>query len=396
MKLVSNQISPNLTATDVLSAAFASGKNLDITFEQFFCTKNYLLANSGRTCLGIIADVVNPDKRKKIGLPAFICAVVATPFLERGYEIEWIDTDENGVIDANDFKAKAEKISLLVVPHIFGQSAPLKSVMEIAKDKDIFVVEDGAHLIRQLDPLYTPLADAQILSFGREKVISCVSGGALLWGDASPFASKFTEVVLVKPSLIWTLKHMTQPIIYSLSLFWWNLGGKIIPFIFRKLNWIPLAVTSQEKNGHENFPQTRMSLWQKKLLARQLTLFEKKNIHTQALALKWEEALKTLFPKTKIIRPINAFRVIMKGLDPKTKEKIMNLSGFHLRDWDGVPISPDGVNLKNFGYRLGQCPKAEHFAKNYITFPTNIRTQKSDINRFIQKITLEQSTSDLA
>ena len=45
--------------------------------------------------------------------------------------------------------------------------------------------------------------------------------------------------------------------------------------------------------------------------------------------------------------------------------------GILLREWDGIPISPKSVNLKNFKYSLQKCPKAEHFAETYLTFPTN-------------------------
>ncbi len=390
VKLVSNQISPNLGVKDIFSAWFMSGKNLDTIFEQNFYTKNYILTNAARTSLGIIADVVNPNKKKKIGLPAFICAVVATPFLSRGYAIEWIDTDENGLIDLKDFEKKSNNISLLVVPHIFGQPAPLKAIMQIAKSKQIFVIEDGAHLIRQLsEPHFEFITDAQILSFGREKVVSCVSGGALIWPEGSPYASGFADYGLLKPSFGQQFRLACQPLIFGLSLPWWHLGGKIIPWIFRTINFLPLAVTPAEKEGQEDLPELQLGNFQKKLLAHQLKIFEHQNIHAQALALKWQETLEDLFPEAEIIRPPNAFRVITKNLPQEAKTKISALTSFNLRDWDGVPISPNGVNLKKFGYTKGQCPNAEKLAQIYVTFPTNKRTSKKDLTAFAKFFTSE-------
>ncbi len=398
MKLISNQINPHFNLADSFHAVGSlilgsNHKKLTPTFDSFFQTQNYVLTNTARTALGLICDTVKPDPSKRIALPAFICAVVATPFISRGYEIEWIDTDENGLIDINDFAAKAAQVSLVVVPHVFGQAAPLPEIKTIAQQHDIFVVEDGAHLIRQTRPRFKTIADAQILSFGREKVISCVSGGALLWPEKSPYAAAFSQLqkTLKHPGLFWTIKHALQPLIFSLSLPWWQRGGKIVPWLALKLKVLPLAVTSNEKKGHESVKLKRLALAQKRMLARQIQLFDQRTIHAQAMALSWKETLKKLFPDAKIIIPNLAFRVILVGPGPHTKEDLCfklesQKSAYHLRDWDGVPISPKGISYKAYGYRPGQCPKAEYYARTYLTFPTNQRVSKADIKAFAKSV----------
>ena len=55
--------------------------------------------------------------------------------------------------------------------------------------------------------------------------------------------------------------------------------------------------------------------------------------------------------------------------------------GLLLNDWDGVPISPPGVELEKFGYTLGQCLNAEGFAESQITFPTSVRVKNKYINK---------------
>lgn len=401
MKLISNQINPHFKFLDSLHAigALIYGQNhekLNKKIEQFLKTKNILFTNTSRSALGLICDTVRPNPDKKIALPAFICAVVATPFLTRGYQIEWIETDENGLIDPLDFEAKATGISLVVVPHIFGQRAPLKAIVEIAKRHDIFVVEDGAHFIRQLletdlkvqDPSLV-FADAQILSFGREKVLSCVSGGALIWPENSAYTKAFLTLKksLKSPSKGWVIRHALQPFIFCLSLNWWFRGGKIIPWFARKVKLLPLAVTQAEKIGAENIPLRSLGLPQKRILARQIKQHDYQTLHAQAMAIAWQKILRIGFPEAEIIIPPCAFRVVLKTKAPREKEHLIYKlkqvkAPYHLSDWDGVPISPIDINYQNFGYQLGQCPKAEYFALTYLTFPTNIRTQKPDIKAF--------------
>lgn len=390
MKLTSNQLSPNLLLKDALYALlqlpFVRSKK-QLSFEHIFGTKNYTLLNSARSGLGLIIDIVQPDKTKKIGLPAFLCGVVATPFLQRQYQIEWIDTDTNGLLDPKDFEKKASQLSLLVVPHIFGQNTDMQSIQSIAKQYNIFVVKDGAH---HLD---TDLSDcdALILSFGREKVMSCVSGGALLWSGSNEYFHEYQKQThnLPLPSVHWTLKHLFHPLWFSVSLPFWNIWniplGKLFIHIVRKLKLLPLAVSSVEKQGYEDLPIQTLPYSQQKLLLKQWQQYEDQQRHQAVIAKHWEESLQQLFPENKIIVPDSHFRVIMLCKDQSERQSILTKTQQHnirLQDWDGVPISPHGVDLHAFQYERGQCPNAETYAQHQLTFPTNKRTHLKDIERF--------------
>ncbi len=387
MKLVSNQLSPNFTFADSVHAAcqILSGQkaaHYNVThyniISQHLGTEHFFLTNSARTGLTKILEIVNPPRDKKIGIPAFICAVVATPFLAKGYQIEWLDTDENGVISVPDFERKSDKISMVVVPHIFGQRAPVEEISKIAKPKGIFVIEDGAHLFEP----GCETADAKIASFGREKVLSCVSGGAVLWNERSPFANKFVGARFIAPSKSWSIKHALQPLIFALALPWWNAGGRLIPFLAQKIKLLPRAVTEAEKHGEENFPMASLPPAQQKILIRQFQNMNKICEHRKVLAAQWRSILMKLFPEAKVILPHNNFRVTLRTANAENIRKRARKLGFDLREWDGAPIAPRGVNLQKFGYTPGQCPAAETFAKTYVTFPTNIRTDLSDIEKF--------------
>ena len=381
IKLVSNQISPNLKAMDVIIPFCAQERDLPQFFTEQFGTPHYKFTNSARTALAQIIDILDPDPKKKIALPAFICGVVATPFLEAGYQIEWIDTDENGLISLEDFRSKMLEVSLVVVPHIFGQKAPLKEIYELAHERNIWVVEDGAHLFEP----GVKNCDAKVLSFGREKVFSCVSGGALLWPENSLKSEKFKALKLENPARWWVFRHWCQPIVFSWSLWWWRVGGKVLPWLLRKIWFLPVAVSKQERKGHEDFPQAALSCVLQKVLRRQFVQKNKRYKHAQTRAGEWKSLCKEQFPEMEVIVPENYFRVILKSVPTKIKNKIFKVKGFHLTEWNGMPIAPKGVDLEKFGYTPGQCPNAERFASNYVTFPTNIRTKDSDIKTFAKK-----------
>ncbi|MBT3349059.1 DegT/DnrJ/EryC1/StrS aminotransferase family protein [bacterium] len=383
MKLVSNQISPNFSFADALHAAWQifGGKVVKKNeFEQIFYTEKFQLVSAARTALGLIAeDLKKRNARKKIGIPAFCCAVMATPFLEKNFEIEWIDTDEFGVISVADFEKKSDALAAILIPHIFGQRAPVAEIVKIARAKKIVTIEDAAHFFEKK----CEKTDFKILSFGREKDVSCISGGALLWSDSldSQTATKLENLNLRLPTKSWTAKHLLQPLVFSLSLPWWNFGGKVVAAACGKA-FLPRAVTAAEKSGHEDFFAGKMPAAIQRVLRKSFENHDHDLAHRKKIAAAWRTELLKNFPEAKIVVPPNFLRVILIGVDRAEILKKSRKIGFHLADWDGSPIAPAGVNLGNFGYKKNQCPGAENFAKKYVTFPTNRRTNLSDVKKF--------------
>ena len=364
-------MSPHLNGLDSLRGLWDCiflNKKCDQAIEQNLCTMHYRLTNVARTSLGMIADTVSPPKDKKIALPAFICAVVATPFLSRGYEIEWIDTDEWGVMDREDFRRKASDVGLVVVPYIFGRRPDFEAIYAIAQERDIFVVKDSAHAW----DTDTRNCDAVMMSFGREKYLSCVSGGALLWPEDSPYAEGFRRYPLRKASVLWQVRHGLQPLWFSIGFVTWPLGKAFLALLSR-LRVLPRAVTHAEKAGREDMPMASLGRWQRAILARQMQQRSRIESRAGELSVAWKAALEQVFPNGNFFTPENNFRVVMKtGQAGRVRERAAEL-GFLLREWDGEPIAPRGVSLPAFGYTKGSCPKAEAFARGYVTWPINRR-----------------------
>lgn len=389
-KLISNQISPNLNLNDFLEGflSFLCVKR-NLNFEDFFQTKNFFLCNAARTGLAQIIKILEvPDSKKTVGIPAFCCGVMATPFLAQNFKIQWIDTDAKGNMDFEDFKKKSKNISILLLPHIFGQKKDLASLFNFCKTHSIFLIEDEAHSFVPTEKKENNFFNAKILSFGREKTFSCVSGGAVIWEKNSSYHAKFlkSSKSLPKAKISWTLKHLFQIFIFSMALPFWYQGGKIIPWLSQKLKILPLAVTAKEKNGIEDFPQTQLPFALQKILYRQFLKVSKIQEHRKKIALEWKKILTQKFPNYEIIVPKNYFRVILKCPNEVKRNEIFLKSkkqGFLLNEWDGNPISPKTINLEKFQYSPNDCPTAENFSKIYLTFPTNSRVRIKEVQKFL-------------
>ena len=388
-KIVSNQILPNFRDRDAAATIFAAAKFWQKPekkiLENFFGSKNFFLTNAARTGISEILKILKIAPKKKIvALPALICAVVAVPFLRENWQILWIDTDACGRISRADFAKKADKFAVAVVPHIFGQKIEIEKFAEICREKNIFLIEDCAHFLPNLrDQNFA--ADARIFSFGREKILSTISGGAVQWPQNSILKKNFSKIKLPKSKFFWTLRHIFQPLIFAVALRFWRAGGAILPRIFLKIGFLPRAVSKNEKRGIADFPRTKMPAAMQKILVRQILNLKKIAAHREKIAKKWCEILPKIFPDREILVPKNFFRIILLAKNSAEKTEILRRAkkiGFFLSEWDGAPISPAGTDLPRFFYEKKMCENAENFAEKFVNFPTNLRTEIRDVEFF--------------
>ena len=387
MKIVSNQLLPQLFLADFWAGISGILGGGDLDFSRELGTKNYLLTSSARTGLGVILDSLEvPKNRRAVAIPAFMCAVVALPFLARKFRIFWIDSRENGLVSELDFAEKIKahpEISVAIFPKIFGQRIPDKKFVQLQKicqQNKVVSIEDAAHFFSKGESKF---CDFKLLSFGREKDVSCVSGGGIIWGKNADFRGKKS---LKNPPFFWTARRLFSIFIFSISLPIWKKGGKVLPYFFRKvLPILPLAVSAKERKAIADFGNFCLPRALQKILKRQFFMREKIQNHRQKLTEKWNEILPEIFADIEILPTENNFRVIGKFENEKQRNEVLaraKKSGFALGEWDGVPISPDGIDTEKFQYVAKSCPNAENFARKYITFPTNLRTDLGDLRRF--------------
>lgn len=378
MKLVSNQMSPHFTGVDglhLLGQMMAFWRRPDLS--EVFGTKYYKTFNLARNGLRMLAQTITSE-RKIVGIPAFTCGVVATPFLEEGWTVKWIDTDMNGVVSIDSIHVVVEDIDLLVIPHVYGHMYDRAAVYDVAREHEVMLVEDCAHCF----DINTQYCDVKLLSFGREKDLSCVSGGAILWEKDNKYNDIWSDYLLPKASFGWTVRHGIQPLIVGTAAEMWHIGiGKVIAKMAKMLRLLPRAVTPAEKKGREDMPMMQLP----KGLAR--VLYWQWNKRSKALDLRRKKArflaeiLRKKYGEEAVMVPDNAFRVVLKTDQAAEIKAKFKTAGYDLRDWDGNPIAPKGVDLEAFGYKEGQCPNAEKFSAGHVTFPTNRRTRMTDILR---------------
>lgn len=156
-------------------------KDLKLAFVRTFDLNGDVVpTSSGRTALDLALRALkqkNPNRTKVI-LPAYSCKGIYDPIISNGLIPVYADIDDNLNISAESVKEitqKEEGLLAVIVPHLGGCPADIKSIMAVAKLHDIVVIEDLCHALGGI----LPSADIAFFSFGIGKNVTATAGGML-------------------------------------------------------------------------------------------------------------------------------------------------------------------------------------------------------------------------
>lgn len=394
--MITTALSPNLESDDLWLSLqllmqpwrWQHGKDelkLDLTLQNYFRTNQVWSVNSGRTALLTILQALKLQSGDEVLLQAFTCNAVCNPIRWAGGQPVYVDIDADTLnISVDDLTKKiTTRSKVLIIQHTFGNPADLTPLLALAKQHHLFVIEDCAHALgaRHANQLLGTFGDAAIFSFGRDKIISSVYGGALLVNNKNLKTTvEPLLAALPHPKLGWTLQQLLHPLMSTL--------GRHIPgflTLAQKLKIISLAVSRAERSGLQpNYFPTKLPNALATLALRQLQKLDRFNQHRQQIAQLYHANLKSRPPwLTESIW----LRYSVWVDDPQAVFTEAKQAGMILGDWYWSVIVPTGPALSQYGYQPGSCPVAEWSAQHIINLPTHIRlttTQAQQISNWIK------------
>ena len=202
---------PYLTGkeTNYIEEAVASGKisgngiftqKCQEFFEETYGIKKALLTTSCTDALEMCALLLNIKKGDEVIMPSYTFVSTANAFVLRGAKIVFADSKPDYPnIDETKLEALITKnTKAIVVVHYGGVACEMDSIMKLANNKNIFVVEDAAQAI---DSYYKERALGSIghlatFSFHETKNIISGEGGLLAIND-NQFADR-AEIIWEK------------------------------------------------------------------------------------------------------------------------------------------------------------------------------------------------------
>lgn len=187
---------------DAISRVLISGQFINgpfvCKFEQDFV--NYFgggyacACASGTDALLLIMMALDIGPGDEVITSPFSFVSVAECIHLLGAKAVFVDIDPH-IFNINPYKIK-EKISnktkLIVPVHLFGQSADMTEIMDIASDYGIAVIEDSAQSFgaKSMNKLCGTFGLASCFSFFPSKNLGCYGDGGLVYSKSEEFISK--------------------------------------------------------------------------------------------------------------------------------------------------------------------------------------------------------------
>ena len=353
---------------------------------------------SGREGMLALLRSMHIGPGDEVIIQAYTCVVVPNAIQAAGATPIYAD------IQSDTLNIEPESIEALITPktkaiicqHTFGIPPALSELQMISRQKNIPLIEDCAHVIPDENgPSGVAFTgDYALLSFGRDKAISGVSGGAVI--SRNPETSKHLEAeekMAQDLSLIQIKRYLLYPILYSIAKpFYqiWGIGiGKLFLWLCAKLTLLPSIVTSEEKLGHQSPIVHRLPNALATLTLDQWTKRRTINAHRRMLVRIYVKELTArgipLIEGACIGLPLQKFPLFIAGAEGiRQRLKKQNI---HLHDgWTGCVVCPPNVDLSVTQYQPGSDPKAEEACEQILSLPTHPGTTIRDAMRLIEAL----------
>lgn len=354
--------------------------------------RNVELTSSGRGALYSLLKALPLSTGQEVIVQAFTCIAVPAAVCWAGGTVRFVDisfTTLNFDLVALE-RSITSSTRAIIVQHTFGIPAPIDEIKALAQPRGILVIEDLAHSFGgQIG--HRPigqLGDAAILSFGRDKMISCVFGGAVASDDTELLKRVAADQKNFSlPPRWWVRQQMWHPLIMSVvkPLYYTGGLGRLVLLAAQKLGFLSKAVTKEERRGNTP-PHLR---WQfpgelSILLAHQLDKLDRYNHRRRQIVERYLQA----FPEQAVAIPRDPIPPLLRfPITVDRPQKVLAQARSHsimLGDWYNQPIVPtDHQTAQKMGYVMGACPVAETVARSIINLPVLPTMTDEDIERVI-------------
>lgn len=195
-----------------------------------------LTCTSGRFALELALRRLGLPAGAQVIIPSFCCRSIVLPILAVGAQPRFADVGSDLNLTAETVRVKlTSETRAVVVPHLFGNPAPIDEIVDICKSRNILVIDDAAQALgaeKDGQRLGT-FGDVGIISFGNGKVCFGTGGGAVIStrGQCAPDTGSILPQCPVAESIRKALRILAfrrwKKWLYPLQRIKWKSGGRL-------------------------------------------------------------------------------------------------------------------------------------------------------------------------
>lgn len=376
-------------------------KKLEQAINQYFPEHKVFTFDSGRTALyQVLQSYLNLDKdleSKEIIVAGHTCLVVVNAIQKAGLKPIYVDFQKDSFrVDTKDLQKKITKnTKFILLQHTFGYPEELEEISLIAKKNNITMIEDLAHSFtgKYNNQYLGSYSDSAILSFGSNKILSCLRGGAAITSnqDLAQELVKNHQNIEDFPETESYRYHLKHIIFYISQKFYFFFKlGKVIMWGASKLRLIPKVISFREKQSLVKFiPSYKISDSLSHIALKQFQNLPQNTANRQELAQLYIDNLQDI-PEVKInpIKP-DETHLFLPIIVPNPESLVSVLARYKVLlnlDWTGSPISPNMKSLSKYNYSPKNCPNSFEQAKHLVCLPLHQAMTEKKVIKITQLI----------
>ena len=363
---------PRLNIQYTLHDAYIAIKSIFVLSPK---TENSLFyLNHARTGLRMALTSLNLPQGSKVGVMVYNCYSVMNAVKLAGLEIEFIDVTDDFCIDIHDFENKKDKLSALIVTHLFGIPNDIEQLKSLSPN--IPIIEDCSHsfLTENGDELTGTAGDMAVFSMGLGKFPSIGPGGYLKVNN-----DRYLDLINESYSNLSTPSFLNEINNIGLSFLLSVLHKPVIYNYFTK----PVL---KEKNKRKD-DAVRYKHSETKILKSCLGLFISKSTQysvylkiQQKNARQIYEVLKSNNPTIKISKKYNLNKINCFMFPLLTENRQLFIDKMEMRGIElGTHFSKSVEWAKKFGYKDGYCINVEKIANQLVVCPCHYNLSENEI-----------------
>ena len=337
---------------------------------------------------------------------AFTCYALEEAILRTGAQPLYVDIGSDGVnLTAQTLQKSFQDHSnqnpkAVIVQYSLGTMAEIEKIRAFCDAHSLLLIEDLAQGFGGQTESGAPVGqygDAVIFSFGRDKIIDAVSGGACCFRKLTKtqrsrlgaWMDSLSEAVPMKVQI----RELVYPLYTLIMRKTWNCGvgpitvGKVLLFLGKKTHFLqsPLLVTTQKA--------VPLPLSYVPLLRTQYSSVESELQHRKAIVSVYQERFGTTAAtfSSSTLDQGSGLRYPVLVKNPSQVAKRLQNDEVYLTDrWYREAVDCGTLGCKSL-YRLTTAPQAEHVAEHVLTLPTHRTISQQDAYRIIELIETAQS-----
>ncbi len=305
-----------------------------------------------------------------------------------------------GVAELEEAWKRAEKPAAVLVQHTLGWPADSTAIKKWCQKKGLLLIEDLAQSVGAVDEsgaLLGTQADVVIFSFGRDKIVDAVTGGAVVFRTTGrqPISTQFA---LQMPPFLAVVKDLTYPVIvHWIRTTYPAVLGKVVFKCLRMCGWLSSPVVSPTKRATA-LPAVLMPLVAYQLERLQSQLEHRRSIaqlYWQLLESRSSAAIASL-PKLSAayIQRAAPVRFPVTSDNPTLLAEQAAAAGLFISDrWYRRPVDAGQLPVRS-SYQAGSCPNAELQSGTIANLPTHQFVSLAKAEQIINTLAQSEITSE--